>query len=70
MLSSDLLPPPRVIRERLARCQREAALLRSLLRLADRAVAERTEHRDIFGIDPSTGTPKSHPEADGQVVAR
>lgn len=42
MQTDDLMvPPPPVVRERLARHVREARLLRALLRLAERAAEER-----------------------------
>jgi hypothetical protein len=42
----ELIPPPPIVRERLARHIREGRLLRSLLRLSVRAAEER--HREIL----------------------
>jgi hypothetical protein len=56
-----LIPPPPVVRERLARNIWEGRLLRSLLRLSLRAAEER--HRQTGFVNPA-------PEADGRGVAR
>lgn len=54
-----LIPPPPVVRDRLARNIRERRLLRSLLRLAVRAVEE-----------PRLATPDPRQQAAGQGVDR
>lgn len=40
---ANLIPPPRIVRERLANNLREGRLLRSLLRLSRRAAEERVD---------------------------
>lgn len=40
---ANLIPPPRIVRERLAKNLRESRLLRSLLRLSRRAAEERAD---------------------------
>jgi hypothetical protein len=43
---NDLIPPPSVVRDRLARNVREGDLLRRLLRLSEKAVEDRRELGD------------------------
>ena len=55
--SPNLIPPPAVVRGRLARNIRERRLLRSLLRLAIRATqeAEPFPHPEAETVRPATG---------------
>lgn len=43
MNENELIPPPKVVRDRLARNLREGDLLRKLLRLSERAAEDRRE---------------------------
>lgn len=52
----ELIPPPPVVRERLAASLRQANLLRRLLRLSVRAAEERQR--------PALTAPERQPEAD------
>jgi hypothetical protein len=51
-----LIPPPPIVRDRLARSLREARLLRHLLRLAVAAAEER--HRETAPDSPQTAAGK------------
>lgn len=48
MLAADLVPPPAVVQERLVRAKREVEVLRSQLRLSEKAVASAAEHERIY----------------------
>lgn len=48
MLVADLIPPHAVVRERLARAEREIEILRSLLRLSDKAADGDAEHNRVY----------------------
>lgn len=52
-LVSDLIPPPPVIRERLARAYQQVGLLRRLLRISLRADEIARGHHAIFGPNPN-----------------
>jgi len=67
MLDPELIPPPPVVRAKLAETHRRARLLRSLLRLSRKAAAEQAEHDRIFGHDIAPGP---RPEVDGRRVAQ
>jgi hypothetical protein len=52
----ELIPPPPVVRERLAACLRQTSLLRRLLRLSVRAAEER--HRHSQESEPEAARPE------------
>lgn len=54
--SDELIPPPPVVRERLAACLRQTSLLRRLLRLSVRAAEER--HRQSQHPQPAGRRPE------------
>jgi hypothetical protein len=66
MIDRELLPPPVVIQERLARNYREASLLRSLLRLAFRATRDRHEHDRAYPPDGFRSPAETHEQAGGR----
>jgi hypothetical protein len=70
MIDRELLPPPAVIQERLARNYREASLLRSLLRLAFQATRDRQEHERAYPPDALRAPLQVREQADGRGVAR
>ena len=54
---AELLPPPPVLRQRLAKAQREVDILSGLLRLAERV--SKREGREAGGhATPGDGTPR------------
>lgn len=53
MLVADLVPPPAVVRERLARAEREVEVLRAQLRLSIKAADGAAEHERAYRNEPA-----------------